>query len=76
MAKNNISIWFRKVRGSYLPASFIGLIIYLLYVAYIVAVGIEWYRIGHDYWTLLTAVIPVVVVAAVIVQVIASRRSK
>jgi len=76
MAKNNTSIWFRKLRGSYLPNSFVGLVIYAIYVAYIVAVGIEWYRIGHDYWTLLTTVIPVVIVAAVIVQSIAAKHSK
>jgi hypothetical protein len=76
MTKNNTSIWFRKVRGSYLPTSFIGLVIYLLYVTYIVAVGIEWYRIGHDSWALLTALLPCVVAATVIVHWVASWHSK
>jgi len=76
MAKNNSSIWFRKVRGSYLPNSVIGLGVYLLYVAYIVVVGVEWYRLGHSGWVLLTTVVPVVVVAAFITQAIASKHSK
>ncbi len=76
MAKNNSSIWFRKVRGSYLPTSFIGLVLYLAYVAYIVAVVVDWYYLGHSGWVLLTVVIPVVVVAAFIVQLIASKHSK
>lgn len=75
MAKNT-SIWFRKVRGSYLPTSFIGLVIYFVYVAYIVAVVVDWYYLGHSGWIFLTTVIPVVVVAAFIVQTIAARHAK
>ena len=76
MAKNNTSIWFRKVRGSYLPSSFVGLVIYLIYVAYIIAVVVDWYYLGHSGWVFLTTVLPVVVVAALIVQYIASKHSK
>jgi hypothetical protein len=76
MAKNNSATWFRKIRGSYLPTSFTGLVIYLIYVAYVIAVAVEWFQKGYDYWTLLTVVLPVVAVAALIVQFIASKRSK
>jgi len=76
MAKNNSAVWFRKVRESYLPISPMGLLVYLLYVGYIVTVVIAWYQIGHNTWTLLTTVIPVVVVAAVVTQLIASKHSK
>ena len=72
----NASIWFRKVRGSYLPSSFFGLVIYLIYVIYIVAVAGEWLRLGYHVWTLLTVTIPVIVVAALIVQFVASKHSK
>lgn len=76
MAKSKTSTWFRKVRGSYLPSSPTGLLIYFIYVIYILTVAFDWYRLGHSPWVLLTTVIPVVVVAAVVVQFIASRHSK
>jgi hypothetical protein len=68
--------WFVSVRGSYLPASGIGLVIYLLYASYIIAVGIAWYSRGCDVWSLLTITIPLTVGAALVTQYIASRNSK
>ncbi len=76
MAKNNASIWFRKIRGSYLPTSFVGLAIYLAYVAYVVAVAAEWFRRGYDYWSLLTVILPVIAVAVLVMQYIGSKHSK
>jgi hypothetical protein len=76
MAKSNTINWFRKVRGSYLPSSFVGLVIYLAYVAYIVAIGLEWYASGQGYWTLLTVVVPLVAFSTLVVQYIASRHAK
>ena len=76
MAKKNTSIWFRKIRGSYLPVNFIGLAIYLLYLGYIVVLAYDWYRLGYHVWPLLTSVIPLVVLAAIVTQYIASRHSK
>ncbi len=75
MAKNK-SIWFRKIRGSYLPTSIIGLGIYLLYVLYIVVLTYDWLRLGYHVWPLLTSVIPLVVLAAIVTQCIASKHSK
>ena len=76
MAKNRNKNWFIAVRGSYLPSSFMGMIIYLLYVAYVVALVIGWYINGHDYWTLLINVIPLSIGAMLITQYIASKHSK
>ncbi len=76
MAKKNSSYWFRAIRGSYLPSSLLGLCIYLLYVAYIVTLTYEWIIRGSDSWTLLTVVLPLIVLAALITQYIASKHSK
>lgn len=76
MKKNNNKNWFVAVRGSYLPSSTTGMIIYLLYVTYIVAIVVGWYRQGHDYWTLLINVIPLSVGSMLVTQYIASKHSK
>ena len=70
------SSWFRKVRGSYLPNNKIGLAIYLAYVAYLIMLGILWYKQGHTEWQLFTVVIPLTFAAAFAAQYIASKHSK
>lgn len=75
MAKRK-SPWFRPVRGSYLPASPAGLVIYLAYAAYVVLVAAGWYVDGHRIWYLLVDVIPLTAAAALLTQFIASRHSK
>lgn len=76
MAKNNSRIWFRKVRGSYLPNSGMGLLIYLFYVAYLVALVVGWYAYNRTAWGLISAVIPLTVGAALVTQYIASKHSR
>jgi hypothetical protein len=73
-AKNKA--WFTSVRKSYLPASWQGLCIYTLYVAYSIAVPVIWYNNGHDMSKLVTNVIPLVVAATLLTQFIASKNSK
>ena len=75
MANKSQTPWFRPVRRSYLPSSWQGLVIYLLYVAYVVALVADWYRLGHHGWTLLVSVIPLVVAALVVTQYVASNNS-
>ncbi len=76
MLKAHKNIWFRKVRGSYLPSSWQGMVLYLWYVAYIVAVPLAWYDGGHTLWRLLTAVVPLITASAVLTQYIASKHAK
>ncbi|HEY5268288.1 MAG TPA: hypothetical protein VII94_04095 [Candidatus Saccharimonadales bacterium] len=57
--------WFRPIRRSYLPSSWQGSLIYLIYVAYIVVLAGDWYHLGHHGWTLIVNVIPLVVAAAI-----------
>lgn len=68
--------WFTKVRGSYLPLSWQGFVLYVFYVAYIIVVPVTWYAKGHYLWPLLVNVIPAVVGAAVLAQVIAAKTSE
>lgn len=76
MAKSTTSIWFRKIRGSYLPTSPTGMLIYLLYVSYIVILATDWLRNGYHVWPLLTGVIPFIVLAAFVTQSIAAKHSR
>lgn len=69
-------LWFKPVRGSYLPASPQGLGVYGLYVAYIVAVAVVWYRQGHGAWPLLVNVFPAWAIAAFITQAVAAKTSR
>jgi hypothetical protein len=75
MAKHK-KAWFVSVRGSYLPSSLTGLVLYLAYAAYIVLLAIGWYADGHRIWYLLVNVIPLAVGAAVLTQYIASKHSE
>ena len=75
MGDSNKKAWFRPVRGSYLPSSWQGGVIYLIYVAYILLLAGDWYRLGHHGWTLLVNVLPLAVAAAVLAQYIASKNS-
>jgi len=68
--------WFKKIRGSYLPASKIGLAVYIMYISYLIAVPVAWYRNGHYLWDLLIYVIPALVGAALLTQYIASRHAR
>lgn len=68
--------WFYAIRGSYLPKQGIGLAVYLVYVLYLIALLGAWLASGHTVWRLLTAVIPLMVAAAVLLQYIASRHSR
>lgn len=75
MVKNSKTAWFRPVRRSYLPCSWQGMIIYLAYVVYIVALAYDWYHLGHHGWTMIVNVLPLAVAAALVTQYIASKNS-
>ncbi len=67
--------WFYKKRGSYLPCSWQGLLIYLVYTAYVITLPVVWYYDGHDVGQLLTFIIPLMCVAALLTQYVASKSS-
>jgi len=75
-AKTKKQAWFRKLRGSYLPASWQGLAVYLVYTAYLVALPLLWYLNGHDLWRLLTTVVPLAVAALLVAQFVASKHAR
>ena len=76
MSKNKNKIWFKKIRGSYLPSSTTGLVIYLSYTAYLIALITIWYLENSSVWNLIVFVIPLSVGAALLTQYIASKHSK
>jgi hypothetical protein len=67
--------WFIRKRGSYLPSSGKGYVLYLLYVAYDVVLVIDWYKNSRTLWHLLTNVIPLVIAMAIVMQYLASRHT-
>lgn len=75
MPKQKAKSWFKPVRGSYLPASPVGLLIYTIYVVYLAALTFGWYVDGHRIWYLITQVIPLSVGAALIAQYIAAKHT-
>ncbi len=68
--------WFVKTRGSYLPISWVGRLLYLLYLAYVVLLLVGWALDGHRVWYFLTDVIPFTVGAAFAAQYVASKHAK
>ena len=68
--------WFEPVRGSYLPVSVAGFVLYSLYVVYLAALLVGWYVDGHRVWYLLVEVIPLCVASAVVVTWVAARHSR
>jgi hypothetical protein len=68
--------WFKKIRGSYLPASTIGLIVYLAYVAYLLGLIGVWLKYDKSIWGIVVYVIPLSVASAIVTQNIASKHSK
>jgi len=76
MATRKKPDWFRPIRGSYLPANRQGLLVYLVYVAYLIVLLVAWLMAGHTLWRLATAVIPLMVAAAVLMQYIAGKHAR
>lgn len=76
MFKKNKKTWFIKVRGSYLPSAWQGMLIYLWYVVYLITVPVVWYVGDHTLWQLLTTVIPLIAAAALLTQYIASKHAR
>lgn len=76
MSINSSTKWFTYVRSSYLPANTKGLVIYFIYMAYLIALIVDWYFKGHQVWNFLVDVVPYSVGAAAITQFVASKHAK
>jgi hypothetical protein len=74
--KTKHQAWFVHIRNSYLPSSWQGLVIYLIYVGYIISIPVVWYKNGHYLWQLLTTVIPLIIAGVLLTQYVASKNSK
>lgn len=73
--KSTKNAWFIYRRKSYLPASWQGLVIYLIYAVYIISLAVLWYKRGHHLWILLSTVIPLIIGAAFVTQYVAFKNS-
>lgn len=74
--KQSTKPWFIKVRGSYLPSSWQGWLIYLPYLAYIVSVLVFVFVNNYDLWHAIVVLVPNWIAALVIMTWIAERRTK
>ncbi len=74
MSKQN-NKWFTKVRGSYLPKSWQGWLLYVPFVVYLVTVFIAVDRNSHSASDTLYGIFPQWVAAGVVMTWIASKKS-
>ncbi len=68
-------IWFKKVRGSYLPASWQGWLTYVPFILYLVAVLIVAFNTQDTFFGYLMVVFPQFVAATVVMTYVASKTS-
>ena len=76
MFKKSHNVWFVKVRGSYLPCSWQGWLIYVPFVLFLVATMVLAFRGGRSNVGMLYFIFPQYVSALVVMHWLASRFSK
>ncbi len=72
MIKN---VWFKKVRGSYLPCSWQGWLLYVPFTAFLVSVIVSTFATEHSVSGFLYAIFPYFVSAGVVMHWVADRFS-
>ena len=69
------SRWFVRVRWSYLPASWQGILTYVPYLAYLIGVLVFVLNSNYNFWAAFFTVIPNWIVATLALQWLASHKS-
>ena len=67
--------WFTKTRGSYLPSTWQGALTYIPYLAYLIGVLVFVLNNHDSFWTAFFTVVPNWIVASLMLEWIASRKS-
>lgn len=67
--------WFTKVRGSYLPSSWQGMLAYAVFVVYLLTVLIAAFNTQEEFAGYLFFVFPQFIAAAVAITFVASKNS-
>jgi hypothetical protein len=67
--------WFKKTRGSYLPNSWIGWLVYIPYLAYLIGVLVFVIKIKDSFWAAIFTLIPNWIAAAIIMTWLGRRKS-
>ncbi len=67
--------WFYKVRGSYLPATWQGWLLYVPFITFLVGVAVYAFRTELSFAQVFFSVFPAWVAAAVVLTWIASNKS-
>ena len=75
MSKNKRAKWFRAVRGSYLPATWQGIALYLVFVVFLMASLITAFRTQETAQDGVYFVFPQWICATVVITWIANRKS-
>ena len=75
MKKARKQKWFKQVRGSYLPNTWQGWLTYIPYTAYLIGPLLLVLRNKSDFWTALFILVPNWIVALIVMQWVAARRS-
>jgi len=67
--------WFTKTRGSYLPKNWIGWLLYIPYLAYLIGVLVFVIKVKDSFWEAAFTVIPNWLASVIIMTWIARRKS-
>lgn len=73
--KTNKKAWFVKTRGSYLPKTWQGGLLYLLYLVYLVWALVFVLKGDYEFWNGLFFIVPNWIAACVIFSWLASQKS-
>ena len=67
--------WFIKTRGSYLPHSWKGLLLYIPYLAYLIGALVFVLKIKDSFWAAIFTLVPNWLAAGIIMTWLARRKS-
>lgn len=73
--KHQSKIWFRKVRGSYLPASWQGLGIYFIYLGFLITSYVYAYNNEETVLAVVFTLFPQWVAAVAVVHFLAAKKA-
>jgi hypothetical protein len=76
LGKKNKLVWFKKVRGSYLPCSLIGWMLYVPFIMFLVATLYLSFKGGRTYAGQFYFIFPQYICALIVMHWLASRFSK
>lgn len=73
--KKKQNIWFKKLRGSYIPSSWQGALLYIPFIAFLITVLVAAFRNQHSVSDAFYMIFPEFIAAAIVMTWIAKQKS-